>query len=318
MARDQVDMTPIDSRDELVAWFEAGCKPEAQFRVGTEHEKFAFTVDGHAPGALRRAARHPRAARGHAAPARLGADHGGRQHHRPRRRRPAAARSRWSPAASSNCPARRSRPSTRPAASCNAHLAQVREVARAARHRLPRPRHARPKWTPRRDAGDAEVPLRDHDALHAEGRHARPRHDVPHLHGAGQPRLRLRSRHGAQDARVAGAAAGRHRAVRQLAVHRRQAERLPVVPRARSGATPTTSAPACCRSRSSRASASSAMSIGARRADVFRQARRPLHRRGRHIVPRVHGRQARTMCRASAPTIGDWANHSRRCSPTCG
>jgi glutamate--cysteine ligase len=49
MARDQVDMTPINSRDELVAWFEAGCKPRAQFRVGTEHEKFPFTVDGHNP-----------------------------------------------------------------------------------------------------------------------------------------------------------------------------------------------------------------------------------------------------------------------------
>ena len=49
MARDQVDMTPIESRDELVAWFEAGCKPKSTFRVGTEHEKFAFTVEGHRP-----------------------------------------------------------------------------------------------------------------------------------------------------------------------------------------------------------------------------------------------------------------------------
>ena len=49
MARDQVDMTPINSRDELVAWFEAGCKPKSEFRVGTEHEKFAFTVNGHKP-----------------------------------------------------------------------------------------------------------------------------------------------------------------------------------------------------------------------------------------------------------------------------
>jgi glutamate--cysteine ligase len=49
MARDQIDMTPIETRDELVAWFEAGCKPRAQFRVGTEHEKFAFTVEGHRP-----------------------------------------------------------------------------------------------------------------------------------------------------------------------------------------------------------------------------------------------------------------------------
>ncbi|MCX7296835.1 MAG: glutamate--cysteine ligase, partial [Hyphomicrobiales bacterium] len=49
MARDQIDMTPIETRDELVAWFEAGNKPKAQFRVGTEHEKFVFTLDGHRP-----------------------------------------------------------------------------------------------------------------------------------------------------------------------------------------------------------------------------------------------------------------------------
>ncbi|MBM3528064.1 MAG: glutamate--cysteine ligase [Alphaproteobacteria bacterium] len=49
MARDQIDMTPIDTRDELVAWFEAGCKPKAQFRVGTEHEKFPFANGSHAP-----------------------------------------------------------------------------------------------------------------------------------------------------------------------------------------------------------------------------------------------------------------------------
>src|SRR5262249_29792280 len=49
MARDQIDMTPVETRDELVAWFEAGCKPKSRFRVGTEHEKFAFTVEGHRP-----------------------------------------------------------------------------------------------------------------------------------------------------------------------------------------------------------------------------------------------------------------------------
>src|SRR5215468_5603968 len=49
MARDQVDMTPIETREELVAWFEAGSKPRSQFRLGTEHEKFVFTVDGHNP-----------------------------------------------------------------------------------------------------------------------------------------------------------------------------------------------------------------------------------------------------------------------------
>ena len=49
MARDQIDMTPIERRDELVAWFEQGCTPRARWRIGTEHEKFPFTVDGHRP-----------------------------------------------------------------------------------------------------------------------------------------------------------------------------------------------------------------------------------------------------------------------------
>ncbi len=38
-------MTPIETRDELVAWFAAGVKPKSQFRIGTEHEKFPFTVE---------------------------------------------------------------------------------------------------------------------------------------------------------------------------------------------------------------------------------------------------------------------------------
>jgi len=42
-------MTPIETRDELVAWFAEGCKPKADYRIGTEHEKFAFTVEGHRP-----------------------------------------------------------------------------------------------------------------------------------------------------------------------------------------------------------------------------------------------------------------------------
>jgi glutamate--cysteine ligase len=49
MARDVVDLTPIESRDELVAWFAEGAKPKAQWRAGTEHEKFAFMSDTHEP-----------------------------------------------------------------------------------------------------------------------------------------------------------------------------------------------------------------------------------------------------------------------------
>src|SRR5262250_2361646 len=49
MARDQLDMTPIETRDELVAWLEEGVKPKAEFRIGTEHEKIPFTLAGHHP-----------------------------------------------------------------------------------------------------------------------------------------------------------------------------------------------------------------------------------------------------------------------------
>ena len=49
MARDQIDMTPIETRDELVAWIAKGAKPKEQFRIGTEHEKLPFTVAGHNP-----------------------------------------------------------------------------------------------------------------------------------------------------------------------------------------------------------------------------------------------------------------------------
>jgi len=42
MARDVSDATPIESRDELVAWVADGEKPKAQWRIGTEHEKIPF------------------------------------------------------------------------------------------------------------------------------------------------------------------------------------------------------------------------------------------------------------------------------------
>jgi glutamate--cysteine ligase len=42
-------MTPIAHRDELVAWLAAGIKPKSEFRLGTEHEKFAFTIEQRRP-----------------------------------------------------------------------------------------------------------------------------------------------------------------------------------------------------------------------------------------------------------------------------
>ncbi len=49
MARDQIDMTPLTSRDELVAWIAAGEKSKDQFRIGTEHEKTPFHLNDHSP-----------------------------------------------------------------------------------------------------------------------------------------------------------------------------------------------------------------------------------------------------------------------------
>ncbi|WP_237215356.1 glutamate--cysteine ligase [Falsiroseomonas oryziterrae] len=42
----EADPTPITSRRQLAAWFAAGSKPRATWRIGTEHEKFGFRRDG--------------------------------------------------------------------------------------------------------------------------------------------------------------------------------------------------------------------------------------------------------------------------------
>jgi glutamate--cysteine ligase len=37
-------LEPMTHRDQLVAYIEAGCKPKEKWRIGTEHEKFAFRL----------------------------------------------------------------------------------------------------------------------------------------------------------------------------------------------------------------------------------------------------------------------------------
>ena len=82
----------------------------------------------------------------------------------------------------------------------HAHLAQVREIGEPLGIGF-LGLGMSPKWT------RAETPVMPKSRyeimarLHAEGRHARPRHDVPHLHGAGEPRFLQRSRHARQAAR---------------------------------------------------------------------------------------------------------------------
>jgi glutamate--cysteine ligase len=49
LARDEDAERPIESRQELIAHFEAGCKPESEWRIGTEHEKFGFHTADFSP-----------------------------------------------------------------------------------------------------------------------------------------------------------------------------------------------------------------------------------------------------------------------------
>ncbi len=40
---------PITNKAQLIEYFEVGCKPPEDWRIGTEHEKFAFTTDDNRP-----------------------------------------------------------------------------------------------------------------------------------------------------------------------------------------------------------------------------------------------------------------------------
>jgi glutamate--cysteine ligase len=39
----------IEKKDQLIAWFEQGCKPRDAWRIGTEHEKFGFHPEDLSP-----------------------------------------------------------------------------------------------------------------------------------------------------------------------------------------------------------------------------------------------------------------------------
>ena len=49
MARDTTDQTPVHTKEALVSYLAEGCKPKQQFRIGTEHEKFAFFTADNTP-----------------------------------------------------------------------------------------------------------------------------------------------------------------------------------------------------------------------------------------------------------------------------
>ena len=39
----------IESRDDMVGYLSAGCKPPEAWRIGTEHEKFGYRLSDHTP-----------------------------------------------------------------------------------------------------------------------------------------------------------------------------------------------------------------------------------------------------------------------------
>jgi glutamate--cysteine ligase len=49
MARDIVDLTPLEGRGALIEWLAAGIKPASAFRIGTEHEKIPFYAGSFRP-----------------------------------------------------------------------------------------------------------------------------------------------------------------------------------------------------------------------------------------------------------------------------
>jgi glutamate--cysteine ligase len=121
LARDSDDATPLGGRDALVAYLAGGEKPPSAFRIGTEHEKFPFTLNGHRPvpyeapeggyGSIEQLLRGMEGLLGWEPILDEGRIIGLADP-------PAVARSAWSLAGSSSSPARRWRPCTRPVRKC--------------------------------------------------------------------------------------------------------------------------------------------------------------------------------------------------------
>ncbi|KAF1854279.1 hypothetical protein Lal_00012914 [Lupinus albus] len=281
----------IESREQLVAPMQRGEKPRENWRIGTEHEKFVYsTRDCHAPSyaeqggirdllmALTEYGWEPIIEGGNVI-AMGGADGTG----------------------SSNCRARRWRTCTKPAPKPAATWRRSRPSATSLASAISAWPVAR--QAPRRPADHAQGPLRDHAAAHAARRLDGPRHDAAHLHHPDQPRLRERGGHGAEVPRQPGPATAGHRAVRQFAVPRRQAQRLPLVPQPHLvGYRPGADGDAAVRVRGW-LRLRTLCRLHARRADVFRVPRRQVYRRRRPVVPRFPGWQAARAARRKAAEV---------------
>ena len=209
---------PIERKAQLIDDCRSGTKPKDQWRIGTEHEKFPFLTDTLAPVPYD----GPRSIRALLEGLR---DRFG-----------------WEPASTRAATSSRS-PIPRASASISLEPGGQFELSGAPLATRPRNLRGGARASGRRCArsatGSASASSGSAPRRCGPGPKRRscpraatsimapymdkvgklwPRHDVPHLHGAGQSRLRLGSRHGEEAPRVAGAAAHRHRAVRQFAV----------------------------------------------------------------------------------------------------
>ena len=180
----------IASRDELVAYLEAGSKPKSEWRIGTEHEKFGFYTADFTPvpyegdRGIRVLLQSMRD--------RFGWDEVLEKGNIIALRRKDCPKG----GAVSLEPGGQLELSGAPLETVHQtheelrqHLVEVGEVGRRARHRLSRARLLA-EMDLGGDAGHAERALPHHEALYAEARAARPRHDVPHRDGAGEPGFR--------------------------------------------------------------------------------------------------------------------------------
>lgn len=179
MARDTTDQTPLSSVTELTDYLAAGCRAEADFRIGTEHEKFAFFRKDNSPVPYFGEASISALLKG--MQEKLG----------------------WEPimdgeniiglgeqhgmGAISIEPGGQFELSGAPLENlhqtCKDQPASGNPAGSGRADGHPFPRHRRqPAVDFRRDPAHAEIALRDHDALHAESRDQGSRHDVPHLH----------------------------------------------------------------------------------------------------------------------------------------
>ncbi len=214
---------PVTDRRQLVEHLEQGEKPPAQWRIGTEHEKFAYRLSDLRPlpydgpdgiGALLEGL------------ARFGwqrVDEAGKL----------IALSDASGCSVTLEPGGQVELSGAPLHSIHETCDEVHQHLQAGTRGEPgtRHRHDRPglpaEMGPLRRILDAQRPLSDHARLHAQARHAGARHDEPNLHSTGQSGLCRRSGHGPQVSGRHCAAARGDGAVRQLALHRKPAKRLP-------------------------------------------------------------------------------------------